>query len=225
MSDEKKPVKPEVNDDRPRHSRRRLIQLLTAGGVVTTAKIIPGEWTRPVVESVSLPAHAQTTEPGEIIVLGNNSNLFALSDQERPESLLASGVEDFRTSLLDSLVEQAHAGDDPGDFGPLFCELTGCARIRFRRGSDTGTIYFGIFDGPDDAVGTSEFSLSFRDGKEKSLDSTCIGTGYTFIVNLLDDDHAKLILRLAGGGKGEWIVDLFRGFLCEPIGDTLQDDN
>jgi hypothetical protein len=46
------------------HSRRRVFKaLLGAGGAVATANALPDRWTRPVVESVLLPAHAQATTP------------------------------------------------------------------------------------------------------------------------------------------------------------------
>ena len=43
-------------------NRRRLLKALAgAGGVYTTAKIVPETWTKPVVDALSLPAHAQTS--------------------------------------------------------------------------------------------------------------------------------------------------------------------
>ena len=71
-------------------SRRRLLQVLVAGGVVVTAKSVPNSWSRPVVKAVMLPAHAQTS----LIILGNNRNLGATDtqDMEQTESLLASGI-------------------------------------------------------------------------------------------------------------------------------------
>lgn len=45
-------------------ARRRILKRLVAGGgIVATERIIPQDWHRPVVESVILPAHAQTS-PG-----------------------------------------------------------------------------------------------------------------------------------------------------------------
>lgn len=41
--------------------RRRLLGALTVGGGVLTARILPDHWIRPVVDSVLLPAHAQTS--------------------------------------------------------------------------------------------------------------------------------------------------------------------
>jgi len=43
-------------------TRRTVLHGLTAGGAAITARQLPGAWTRPVVETVILPAHAQTSE-------------------------------------------------------------------------------------------------------------------------------------------------------------------
>jgi len=42
-------------------ARRRLLQLLSVGGLVGAGKLLPKEWVRPVVDEVMLPAHAQLT--------------------------------------------------------------------------------------------------------------------------------------------------------------------
>lgn len=44
-------------------ARRRLLQSLGAGTAAGAATLIPGRWARPVVDSVILPAHAQTSAP------------------------------------------------------------------------------------------------------------------------------------------------------------------
>ena len=45
-------------------ARRKLLKSLTLGGAATvTAKSLPGEWKKPVVNTVVLPAHAQTSPP------------------------------------------------------------------------------------------------------------------------------------------------------------------
>ena len=49
--------------------RSKLKQILTGGGVIAGGAAIPNQWSRAVVESVVLPAHAQTTG----IALGNFS--------------------------------------------------------------------------------------------------------------------------------------------------------
>ena len=44
--------------------RRDLLKTLVAtGGAVTAAALLPGKWTKPVIESGVLPAHAATSDP------------------------------------------------------------------------------------------------------------------------------------------------------------------
>jgi hypothetical protein len=43
-------------------NRRRAIKLV-AGGVVVATIALPSKWTRPIVESVVVPAHAQASPP------------------------------------------------------------------------------------------------------------------------------------------------------------------
>ena len=46
----------------PKPGRRRLLKALAgAGGVFATGALLPERWTRPVVESIIVPAHAQAT--------------------------------------------------------------------------------------------------------------------------------------------------------------------
>ena len=42
------------------HSRRNLLRALSVGGVVGATQL-PASWSKPVVDAVVLPAHAQTT--------------------------------------------------------------------------------------------------------------------------------------------------------------------
>jgi len=51
--------------------RRTLLKKMGAGGgVLATASAVPGEWTKPIVKGILLPAHAETTAtdslPGDI---------------------------------------------------------------------------------------------------------------------------------------------------------------
>ena len=48
--------------DRPSRDRRKLLKTLTAGGgAALVGKVAPEQWTKPIVDSVLLPAHAQVT--------------------------------------------------------------------------------------------------------------------------------------------------------------------
>jgi len=44
-------------------SRRRLIQALATGGLVSSSGMVPKKWMRPLVQGVLLPAHASTSNP------------------------------------------------------------------------------------------------------------------------------------------------------------------
>lgn len=49
--------------------RRELLKALTLGGGAVTVANLPANWTKPVVNSVMLPAHAQTTSPSTCSLL------------------------------------------------------------------------------------------------------------------------------------------------------------
>lgn len=88
--------------------RRGALKRLAAGGAAAgILAALPSRWTRPVVESVMLPAHAQTSEPGE-----PDGVFFA-----------ASQPTDSR-SILDWFVPAAHAVVVPD------CQIgSGCATL------------------------------------------------------------------------------------------------
>ena len=53
-----------MNNEKSKESRRKLLKSITAGsGAVIFGKSLPNHWTKPVVNSVILPTHAQTTCP------------------------------------------------------------------------------------------------------------------------------------------------------------------
>lgn len=53
---------PESSNTKETARRRILKRLVAGGGIVATGRIMPDDWHKPVVESVILPAHAQTTQ-------------------------------------------------------------------------------------------------------------------------------------------------------------------
>ena len=51
-----------MEDKKSSESRRKLLKSIAAGsGAIVAGKSLPESWTRPVVDSVMLPAHAQTS--------------------------------------------------------------------------------------------------------------------------------------------------------------------
>lgn len=48
-------------DVRHNRARRRLLQSLAAGGAAVSVKALPGQWAKPVLDTTTLPAHAQAT--------------------------------------------------------------------------------------------------------------------------------------------------------------------
>ncbi len=76
-----------------KESRRKLLKTIVAGGgVVLAGKTIPKSWSRPVVDSVMLPAHAQTSTACAI------AGLFCWSTRNFFTSIqvLADGTVDIR---------------------------------------------------------------------------------------------------------------------------------
>jgi hypothetical protein len=74
-------------------SRRKLLKSIAAGsGAVIAGKSLPESWSKPVVDSVILPAHAQTSQAP----LGYSTNQFSVASIE--------------PGLQELLIPTAHAG-------------------------------------------------------------------------------------------------------------------
>jgi len=99
-------------------NRRSLIKALTIGGGAVTAAKLPSVWTAPVVEAVTLPAHAQTTEqPTEpttgFTVLQGSGPANPIAEHSSPKfDNYAENGSDNR-SLLDQFIGTAHADEEP----------------------------------------------------------------------------------------------------------------
>jgi len=83
-----------ADDKKTKENRRKLLKSLAAGGgAIIAGKTLPEKWTKPAVDAVMLPAHAQTS-------VGTYSG----------SSTQASiGSDSTFARALDSLVPQAHA--------------------------------------------------------------------------------------------------------------------
>lgn len=86
-----------MSDKKSIESRRKLLKSIAAGsGAIVAGTSLPDSWSRPVVDSVMLPAHAQTS----------NNGPFA-------------GTATTQNSALDLLISQAHAVEE--NFPPYVC--------------------------------------------------------------------------------------------------------
>ena len=86
-------------------SRRKLLKNLAAGGVVGAA--LPAVWSKPVIDSVILPAHAQTTGPG-VIVGGGGGGGGVTGPGPAPSGSPGRDLIDFFVSPA----QAAQAGED-----------------------------------------------------------------------------------------------------------------
>ncbi len=95
---------------KPGESRRKLLKSIAAGsGAIVAGKSLPDSWSRPVVDSVLLPAHAQTSTTSG----GMNQQLLTASIKTE-DTLLAD--------VADALVSPAQAASNPGN---PFSSVTG----------------------------------------------------------------------------------------------------
>lgn len=143
--------------------RRALKTTAAAGGAFLAGRNLPSEWTTPVVESVLLPAHAQTTEDEENGGGGSGGGGvvggFAFLD-------VPGG------SILDYFAQPAHASDNcgtdiPGSDSPCcletFGELNGPYQFRWQGVTVNGTTD-GVGNMSNENFGFSGFNFTLFAG-------------------------------------------------------------
>ncbi|MCK5360157.1 MAG: hypothetical protein KAJ95_05990 [Gammaproteobacteria bacterium] len=88
MSSDKTPENSKKQDlTRSKQSRRKMLKSMAAGsGAVIAGKSVPDQWAKPMVDSVLLPVHAQTSGPTSCTVGGDiqvvfDSSTDAFADQ------------------------------------------------------------------------------------------------------------------------------------------------
>ena len=98
-----------MTDKKSSDSRRKLLKSIAAGsGAIVAGKSLPESWSRPVVDSVMLPAHAQTS----MRIFGANnapiSDIGSIFESES-DSMLARLFD----SAIEGLIPSAVAGGAP----------------------------------------------------------------------------------------------------------------
>ena len=98
-----------ASQDAENQTRRKLIKSAVAGGVVVTAaELMPTNWTKPVIQSVVLPAHATTTMLTYTVTVTNNTTAQALTPAVvvvHGGSYAPPGIGDMASAGLKTLAE------------------------------------------------------------------------------------------------------------------------
>ena len=91
-----------MKDKKSDKSRRKLLKSIAAGsGAIVAGKSLPESWSRPVVDSVMLPAHAETSFVGPTGGSSGNIDITSI-DQVDDNNMLAK--------ISDKFINSAHAG-------------------------------------------------------------------------------------------------------------------
>lgn len=176
-----------------RDRRGALKRIAASGALVSAAVALPSRWTRPVVESVVLPAHAQTSA-GNIA----DGDFFPVEDDDFIEVLeLGENVapSSSPSSWLAWLMPRAHAGGNIPNIPTLQCGHCGaCARIR--NGQVTVTIV--RFDIPNNTKTCYEAAGGFGE----TVGFNVIGTPS----NICTQPGVLKIVRLEGQAPNRVLV-------------------
>ena len=124
MTDKKQPEdleKPEQDDSSEKETgsgRRRLLKGLAAGSaVIAGQEVLPEKWSKPLVDAVVLPAHAQlTTGDGAQVSSDDDEEGTDDGAADSPDDLQGVDASDDATDLTDqddTIVEDG--GTDGGD--------------------------------------------------------------------------------------------------------------
>jgi hypothetical protein len=119
-----------MKEEKIANSRRKLLKSIAAGGgAVVAGKSLPESWSHPVVDSVILPAHAETSAPPVVplILSGSSEDNFAqfTGDENTHYASDEAGVLD---RVVSKLVPDAKAGGSASckaDGWTCYAEKTG----------------------------------------------------------------------------------------------------
>jgi hypothetical protein len=125
-----------MKDNKSSDSRRKLLKSIAAGsGAIVAGKSLPESWKRPVVDSVILPAHAQTSPAMRTYAGGTSVEVAAIND------------ENMFASVSNMFISQAHAGN-----GGITTTNKGCA-------TEADTSYDFMVEHNDDSIDCADKSI------------------------------------------------------------------
>lgn len=188
-------------------NRRKLLKALALGGGAVTTWKVPSTWSTPVVESVALPAHAQTTERIE-----RRGRTYSDVRPDPREESSSSVLPDARESSLfagarDALVGTAHAGDTVARIFQAICVETGYEGESVNKWR--GQVRYG-YEGTDFAVYAGSGIVG---GAADNLSGFCGSElGGTLEVNSANNSRAYVVLNLDG-----FVSPVFEGYV--DVGD------
>jgi len=176
-------------------NRRKLLKSIAAGsGAVIVGKNLPDSWSRPVVDAVMLPAHAQTSaryfsdtrQPPQTMIF---------PDQQR--SLLAKG--------MDSLVPKANAGSWADASYACISILGNIATIHYFVGPALNMARSGQVTLGQDMTGSGTITMSAlsSDTNCSSWVQSCGSSCTTRPVEIDASNEGYVIFRIEGEGWRE----------------------
>ncbi|KAA3622568.1 MAG: hypothetical protein DWQ08_12660 [Proteobacteria bacterium] len=156
-------------------ARRRIVRnLLIGGGAVAGTATIPEKWSKPMVEGVVLPAHAQTTFTDGTVDLGG------------PFRLTGDNAPGFQQNVLDAFAGPAHAID----------LSDGCISIRVKKSDGSVTrVEVLISDEKGSSVGYKDANVNQNGDGSANFSVSLKGTS----VNGKVDANATLATGTADG--------------------------
>ena len=96
-----------MTDKKSNDSRRKLLKSIAAGsGAVVAGKSLPESWTKPIVDSVMLPAHAETTNDNASAAVLTNKSFYTAP------TYTDGSLQEPSNPLFDALIPTAMAGTD-----------------------------------------------------------------------------------------------------------------
>jgi hypothetical protein len=162
-----------MSDKKSNDSRRKLLKSIAAGsGAVVAGKTLPEAWIKPVVDSVMLPAHAETTDDTG----GDYFGSFNFAG-EVPVKLCIQCV--GSTCSAKALEDSIYYYEGSGSLGEdmILDQLTDCDSLRVKlkvesvNGVATGQFTF-ISDGDED-IPTQSFSIPMAACGISAADDHC----------------------------------------------------